>query len=210
MLSAYERNTPGRSRACPPGSLVEWSPGDGYGPICAALGLPEPGRRSRGSTPPSSSSSDGSVSTAHLVTQSWVAEHQPFQRGADALRAPRPRSPTPAARRGPRSGSRPAQQLDEIIITRQLTPRSSSASGAQTRSTTNSRSRARHLRRRRHGLDHVDERLSGLPRAGLPLGEEARDQPRARRGRGAPGRPRTICAGQLGGGGSTRRAWPCP
>lgn len=29
---------------CPPGRLVEWSPGDGWGPLCAALGVPVPDR----------------------------------------------------------------------------------------------------------------------------------------------------------------------
>jgi Sulfotransferase domain len=44
VLAAYERNTAHVRDECPPGRLVEWSPGDGWGPICAALGVPEPDR----------------------------------------------------------------------------------------------------------------------------------------------------------------------
>jgi hypothetical protein len=42
VLAAYERNTAQVRADCPPGRLVEWTPGDGYRPICAALGIPEP------------------------------------------------------------------------------------------------------------------------------------------------------------------------
>ena len=35
---------------CPPGRLVEWSPGDGWGPLCAALGVPVPAEPFRTST----------------------------------------------------------------------------------------------------------------------------------------------------------------
>ena len=42
VLSAYERHSQDVRAHAPARQLVEWSPGDGYGPICAALGLPEP------------------------------------------------------------------------------------------------------------------------------------------------------------------------
>jgi hypothetical protein len=41
-IAAYERNTAEVRAKCPAGRLVEWKLGDGYGPICAALGIPEP------------------------------------------------------------------------------------------------------------------------------------------------------------------------
>jgi hypothetical protein len=44
VLAAYERNITEVRNESPPGRLVEWSPGDGWGPICAALGVPEPDR----------------------------------------------------------------------------------------------------------------------------------------------------------------------
>jgi hypothetical protein len=44
VLAAYERNTAEVRAECPAGRLVEWSPGDGWGPICAALEMPEPDR----------------------------------------------------------------------------------------------------------------------------------------------------------------------
>lgn len=44
VLAAYERNMAEVRDQCPAGRLVEWSPGDGWGPVCAALGLPEPDR----------------------------------------------------------------------------------------------------------------------------------------------------------------------
>jgi hypothetical protein len=42
VLAAYERNIAEVRADCPAGQLLEWQAGDGYGPICAALGLPEP------------------------------------------------------------------------------------------------------------------------------------------------------------------------
>ncbi len=44
VLASYARNTAEVRAECPPGRLVEWSPGDGWGPLCAALGMPEPDR----------------------------------------------------------------------------------------------------------------------------------------------------------------------
>jgi hypothetical protein len=42
VMTAYERyNDEVRARA-PAGKLIDWMPEDGYGPICAALGVPEP------------------------------------------------------------------------------------------------------------------------------------------------------------------------
>jgi hypothetical protein len=40
--AAYERHNAAVRAAIPHGRLVEWRPGDGWGPICAALGLPVP------------------------------------------------------------------------------------------------------------------------------------------------------------------------
>ncbi len=42
-MAAYERHNAEVRAQAPPGRLVEWQPGDGWGPICAALGMPEPG-----------------------------------------------------------------------------------------------------------------------------------------------------------------------
>ncbi len=39
---AYERHHEAVRRRVPAGRLVEWTPGDGWGPICAALDLPVP------------------------------------------------------------------------------------------------------------------------------------------------------------------------
>lgn len=44
VLAAYARNTAEVREQCPPERLVEWSPGDGWGPICEALRVPEPDR----------------------------------------------------------------------------------------------------------------------------------------------------------------------
>jgi hypothetical protein len=44
VLASYERNTAEVRGECPPGRLIEWSPGDGWGPLCSALGVPEPDR----------------------------------------------------------------------------------------------------------------------------------------------------------------------
>lgn len=44
VLAAYARSTAEVRDECPPGRLVEWAPGDGWGPICQALGMPEPDR----------------------------------------------------------------------------------------------------------------------------------------------------------------------
>jgi len=41
-MAAYERHNAEVRAQAPPGRLVEWQPGDGWAPICAALGMPEP------------------------------------------------------------------------------------------------------------------------------------------------------------------------
>ncbi|KAA1424249.1 hypothetical protein F0U47_18575 [Nocardioides antri] len=40
--AAYERHNAHVRATVPPDRLVEWSPGDGWEPLCAALGLPVP------------------------------------------------------------------------------------------------------------------------------------------------------------------------
>ena len=40
--AAFERHNTAVRAAIPTGRLIEWRPGDGWGPICAALGLPVP------------------------------------------------------------------------------------------------------------------------------------------------------------------------
>ena len=40
--TAYERHNAAVRSTCPPGRLVEWQPGDGWEPLCAALGLAAP------------------------------------------------------------------------------------------------------------------------------------------------------------------------
>jgi Sulfotransferase domain len=40
--AAFERHNAAVRATIPPGRLVEWRPGDGWSPICAALGLPVP------------------------------------------------------------------------------------------------------------------------------------------------------------------------
>jgi hypothetical protein len=40
--AAYERHNTEVRRQCPPDRLFEWQPGDGWDPICAALGLDVP------------------------------------------------------------------------------------------------------------------------------------------------------------------------
>lgn len=42
LMTAYERHNDQVRRSIPPGRLVEWYPGDGWEPVCAALGLPLP------------------------------------------------------------------------------------------------------------------------------------------------------------------------
>lgn len=42
LLSAYERHNAQVRLAAAPERLVEWHPGDGWGPLCRALGLPVP------------------------------------------------------------------------------------------------------------------------------------------------------------------------
>jgi hypothetical protein len=42
-LAAYERHNEGVRRAVPAERLIEWTPGDGWAPLCERLGLPEPG-----------------------------------------------------------------------------------------------------------------------------------------------------------------------
>ena len=41
-MSAYEAHNQRVRESVPPGRLLEWRTGDGWGPICAALGIPEP------------------------------------------------------------------------------------------------------------------------------------------------------------------------
>ena len=41
-LAAYERHNERVRRAVPAERLIEWSPGDGWAPLCERLGLPEP------------------------------------------------------------------------------------------------------------------------------------------------------------------------
>lgn len=41
-MAAYERHNAEVRAQAPAGRLVEWQPGDGWAPICAALGVPEP------------------------------------------------------------------------------------------------------------------------------------------------------------------------
>lgn len=41
-LSAYDRHAEAVRRAVDPNRFVEWQPGDGWQPICAALGVPMP------------------------------------------------------------------------------------------------------------------------------------------------------------------------
>jgi hypothetical protein len=42
VMAAYERYNEQVREHVPVGQLVDWTPGDGYGPLCAALGVPEP------------------------------------------------------------------------------------------------------------------------------------------------------------------------
>jgi len=41
-MAAYARHNEDVRSSTPAGRLIEWAPGDGWSPICAALGLPEP------------------------------------------------------------------------------------------------------------------------------------------------------------------------
>jgi hypothetical protein len=41
-MAAYERHNASVRAAVPADRLVEWQPGDGWGPLCKGLGLPEP------------------------------------------------------------------------------------------------------------------------------------------------------------------------
>ena len=40
--AAYDAHNAAVRAAVPAERLVEWQPGDGWGPLCAALGVPEP------------------------------------------------------------------------------------------------------------------------------------------------------------------------
>jgi uncharacterized protein YndB with AHSA1/START domain len=42
MMTAFELHNESVRRTIPPGRLLEWSPGDGWGPLCDRLGLDEP------------------------------------------------------------------------------------------------------------------------------------------------------------------------
>jgi Sulfotransferase domain len=46
-IAAYERHNEDVRRSAAVGRLIEWQPGDGWAPICAALELPVPTSRSR-------------------------------------------------------------------------------------------------------------------------------------------------------------------
>ena len=41
-MAAYDRHNAAVRREVPPEQLVEWQPGDGWAPICSALGVPVP------------------------------------------------------------------------------------------------------------------------------------------------------------------------
>ena len=41
-MAAYDRHNEEVRREVPPERLVEWQPGDGWAPLCAALGIDEP------------------------------------------------------------------------------------------------------------------------------------------------------------------------
>jgi hypothetical protein len=41
-VAAYEAHSAAVRSAVPPDRLVEWLPADGWGPLCAALGVPIP------------------------------------------------------------------------------------------------------------------------------------------------------------------------
>lgn len=42
-MAAYERHNREVRTSVPKGKLTEWQPGDGWAPICQALGYPAPG-----------------------------------------------------------------------------------------------------------------------------------------------------------------------
>jgi hypothetical protein len=42
-MAAYQRHNAQVREQCPPERLVEWTPADGWAPICQALGMPVPG-----------------------------------------------------------------------------------------------------------------------------------------------------------------------
>lgn len=42
MIAAFERHNAAVRAAVPPDRLIDWTPGDGWGPICEGLGLPVP------------------------------------------------------------------------------------------------------------------------------------------------------------------------
>jgi Sulfotransferase domain len=44
-IAAYEAHNARVRAEAPPGRLVEWQPGDGWAPLCAALGVTEPSER---------------------------------------------------------------------------------------------------------------------------------------------------------------------
>ena len=44
LVAAYERHNAGVRETVPPQRLLEWRPGEGWAPICHALGMPEPDR----------------------------------------------------------------------------------------------------------------------------------------------------------------------
>jgi Sulfotransferase domain len=41
-MAAYEAHNDSVRRRVPPDRLIEWAPGDGWEPLCTALGIPEP------------------------------------------------------------------------------------------------------------------------------------------------------------------------
>lgn len=48
LMAAYGHHNAVVERTVPSDCLLQWHPGDGWGPICDALGLPVPESRSRG------------------------------------------------------------------------------------------------------------------------------------------------------------------
>ncbi len=41
-IAAFQRHNQGVRESVPASRLLEWTPGDGWAPICEALGFPEP------------------------------------------------------------------------------------------------------------------------------------------------------------------------
>jgi hypothetical protein len=73
LLAAYDRHNAEVRRDVPPDRLVEWQPGDGWEPLCTALGVPVPAedfphvnaREDFHGKPDDSQDADGAVPTAN-------------------------------------------------------------------------------------------------------------------------------------------------